>query len=275
MKPWTPRGSRTCRIVVSGGFDAERIHAFEAAGVPADAYGVGSSLLRGNTDFTADVVLVDGRPCAKKGREYRPNPRLEPVELSAAERVHERMAEDGRGRTAVIVVDMLNGFCRFGNLSSPRLGSVVDAHPRAPGAHAGRRGARSSSWPTRTRPTTPSSAMFPPHCVEGAGRRRSSPSSRSSPARGIVVRKRRYSGFFGTDLDGVLARAGARTVWRSSASAPTSACCTPSPTCACAATTSSCASDLVETYDAPGHAPAEVNGFALAHIRDVLGARVE
>ena len=68
------------RIVVSGGFDAERIRAFEAAGVPADAYGVGSSLLRGNTDFTADVVVVDGRPCAKKGREYRPNPRLEPVE---------------------------------------------------------------------------------------------------------------------------------------------------------------------------------------------------
>ncbi len=68
------------RIVVSGGFDVERIRAFEAAGVPADAYGVGSSLLRGNTDFTADVVMVDGRPCAKKGREYLPNPRLERVE---------------------------------------------------------------------------------------------------------------------------------------------------------------------------------------------------
>jgi nicotinate phosphoribosyltransferase len=68
------------KIVVSGGFDADRIRAFEAAGVPADAYGVGSSLLRGNTDFTADVVMVNGRPCAKKGREYQPNPRLELVE---------------------------------------------------------------------------------------------------------------------------------------------------------------------------------------------------
>ena len=48
--------------------------------MPADAYGVGSSLLRGNTDFTADVVRVDGRPCAKKGRSYRPNPRLERVD---------------------------------------------------------------------------------------------------------------------------------------------------------------------------------------------------
>jgi nicotinate phosphoribosyltransferase len=67
------------RIVVSGGFDAERITAFEAGGVPVDAYGVGSSLIRGADDFTADVVMVDGRPCAKVGRALRPNPRLEPV----------------------------------------------------------------------------------------------------------------------------------------------------------------------------------------------------
>jgi len=72
-------GFRDVRVVVSGGFDAERIRRFEEAGVPADAYGVGSSLLRGNTDFTADVVLLDGRPCAKAGRRYRPNLRLEHV----------------------------------------------------------------------------------------------------------------------------------------------------------------------------------------------------
>ena len=42
-----------------------------------DAYGVGSSLIRGQNDFTADVVLLDGRPCAKVGRGYAPNPRLE------------------------------------------------------------------------------------------------------------------------------------------------------------------------------------------------------
>jgi nicotinate phosphoribosyltransferase len=68
------------RIVASGGFTVERIREFEAAGVPVDAYGVGSSLIRGDNDFTADVVLVDGRPCAKVGRRYLPNPRLERVE---------------------------------------------------------------------------------------------------------------------------------------------------------------------------------------------------
>jgi nicotinate phosphoribosyltransferase len=67
------------KIVASGGFTAGRIRAFEAAGVAVDAYGVGSSLIRGENDFTADVVLVDGRPCAKVGRGYAPNPRLERV----------------------------------------------------------------------------------------------------------------------------------------------------------------------------------------------------
>jgi nicotinate phosphoribosyltransferase len=72
-------GYRQVRIVVSGGFDAEKIARFEAEGTPVDAYGVGSSLLRGQNDFTADVVRVDGRPVAKVGREEHPNPRLEPV----------------------------------------------------------------------------------------------------------------------------------------------------------------------------------------------------
>ena len=50
-------GHGRVRIVASGGFDAERIRLFEAEGAPVDAYGVGSSLLRGQNDFTADVVL--------------------------------------------------------------------------------------------------------------------------------------------------------------------------------------------------------------------------
>jgi nicotinate phosphoribosyltransferase len=68
------------RIVASGGFTAQRIREFEAQGVPVDAYGVGSSLIRGDNDFTADIVLVNGHPRAKVGRRYSPNPRLERVE---------------------------------------------------------------------------------------------------------------------------------------------------------------------------------------------------
>jgi nicotinate phosphoribosyltransferase len=72
-------GHERVRIVASGGFTAGRIREFERDGVPVDSYGVGSSLLRGSNDFTADVVLVEGKPCAKVGRRYRPNPRLQPV----------------------------------------------------------------------------------------------------------------------------------------------------------------------------------------------------
>src|SRR5579859_1615915 len=73
-------GHQGVRIVASGGFNAARIREFEALGVPVDAYGVGSSLIRGDNDFTADVVELDGRPCAKAGRGLRPNPLLERVE---------------------------------------------------------------------------------------------------------------------------------------------------------------------------------------------------
>lgn len=67
------------RIVVSGGFTVDKIEQFERLGVPVDAYGVGSSLFGGRFDFTADIVLAEGKPCAKVGREFRPNPRLERV----------------------------------------------------------------------------------------------------------------------------------------------------------------------------------------------------
>jgi nicotinate phosphoribosyltransferase len=73
-------GFERVKIVVSGGFDVEKIRRFEERGVPVDSYGVGSSLIRGSNDFTGDIVLTDGRPSAKAGRGYRPNERLELVE---------------------------------------------------------------------------------------------------------------------------------------------------------------------------------------------------
>ena len=73
-------GFEDVRIVASGGFDAAKIRAFEEAGVPVDSYGVGSSLMRGSFDYTADVVLVEGEPMAKAGRWHRSNDRLELVE---------------------------------------------------------------------------------------------------------------------------------------------------------------------------------------------------
>ena len=72
-------GFEHVKIVVSGGFTIEKIKEFEEESVPVDAYGVGSSLIRGSNDFTADIVLTDGRPSAKVGRKYESNARLELV----------------------------------------------------------------------------------------------------------------------------------------------------------------------------------------------------
>ena len=69
-------GHERVKIVVSGGFTVEKIAEFERNGVPVDAYGVGSSLIRGSNDFTGDIVLTDGRPSAKFGRRYLASERL-------------------------------------------------------------------------------------------------------------------------------------------------------------------------------------------------------
>jgi nicotinate phosphoribosyltransferase len=70
-------GFSNVKIVVSGGFNPDRIRQFEGMGVPVDAYGVGSYLMQGSYDFTADIVQVNGKPMAKVGRYFMPNPRLQ------------------------------------------------------------------------------------------------------------------------------------------------------------------------------------------------------
>lgn len=64
------------KIFVSGGFNRKRVESFENNKVPVDGYGIGSTFFSGNFDYTADVVIVDGKILAKEGRKYNPNPRL-------------------------------------------------------------------------------------------------------------------------------------------------------------------------------------------------------
>jgi nicotinate phosphoribosyltransferase len=78
---------RSVKIVVSGGFNPDKIRKFEKLGVPADIYAVGSYLFNNNggtvTDFTADVVRVkihgEWLDMAKIGRRPCENPNLERV----------------------------------------------------------------------------------------------------------------------------------------------------------------------------------------------------
>ncbi len=87
---WEARAREYCRnvkIVVSGGFNPEKIKRFEKLAVPVDIYAVGSSLFDNHadtvTDFTADVVRVkvngEWRDMAKVGRKPCENPEMERV----------------------------------------------------------------------------------------------------------------------------------------------------------------------------------------------------
>ncbi len=87
---WEERAKAYCqgvKIVVSGGFNSEKISRFERLNVPVDIYAVGSSLFDNHgptvTDYTADVVRVkvDGQwvDMHKVGRAPADNPDLERV----------------------------------------------------------------------------------------------------------------------------------------------------------------------------------------------------
>jgi nicotinate phosphoribosyltransferase len=73
-------GHSDVKIIVSGGFNADKIEAFENARLPVDAYGVGASLIHGDYAFTADIVQVEGQPESKVGRKLIDNPRVELVD---------------------------------------------------------------------------------------------------------------------------------------------------------------------------------------------------
>ena len=80
---------RGTQIIVSGGFNRERVARFEREGAPVDSYGIGSAFLsndrRTNSDFTMDIVRVkvDGEwvNMSKAGRRPCDNTDLERVDF--------------------------------------------------------------------------------------------------------------------------------------------------------------------------------------------------
>ncbi len=73
-------GLKNLKIMVSGGFDEEKLSFFKKMGIPYDVVGIGSSIVNKFTvDFTADAVMLDGKPCAKVGRSLQNWERLKDV----------------------------------------------------------------------------------------------------------------------------------------------------------------------------------------------------
>jgi nicotinamidase/pyrazinamidase len=176
-------------------------------------------------------------------------------------------------RHAFVVVDMLVCFCRRGALYSPRYDRMVPELVRRLTAAEADGAALVFLVDTHTR-DDPEFAMFPEHCLEGSGEDEVIPELTGFAERGTVVRKRTFSGFHETELEAVIERLAPDVV-------EVAGVCT--DICVLHTVAGLRARgyevlvhrDLVETYDAPGHDAEEFNRFALAHIRDVLGARVE
>ena len=183
------------------------------------------------------------------------------------------MAGTTHTRRAFVVVDMLVCFCRRGALSSPRYDRMVPELVRRLTAEEAAGTALVFLVDTHTS-DDPEFAMFPEHCVEGSGDDEVIPELRAFAERGTVVRKRTFSGFHETELEAVLERLAPDVV-------EVAGVCT--DICVLHTVAGLRArgyevvvrKDLVDTYDGPGHDAEEFNRFALAHVRDVLGARVE
>ena len=176
-------------------------------------------------------------------------------------------------RRAVIVVDMLVGFVLHGHLYSPRYAPMVP-RLREHLAAAEAQGAPIVFLVDTHTPDDPEFRMFPAHCVEGSGEDEVIPELKEFAERHTVVRKRTFSGFHETELDEVLGRLLPGVV-------EVTGVCTDICVLHTVAGLRARGYDvlvhrsLVDTYDAPGHDAEEFNRFALAHVRDVLGARVE
>ena len=172
----------------------------------------------------------------------------------------------------VLVIDVLNGFCKQGNLASPRLARVIAPISRLL-EHELAAGARVIFIADTHDSDDPEFEMFPPHCVKGTGEEEVVDELKPYAAGAMLIRKNRYSAFHGTGLEKALEEIDPEEV------VLVGVC-----TDICVMHT---AADLrnrqyrvtvplgcVETYDAPGHDGDETNRFAVGHMRDVLGVGI-
>jgi nicotinamidase/pyrazinamidase len=171
-----------------------------------------------------------------------------------------------------IVIDVENGFCKFGNLASPRCDAVIPNVKRI--IEARLRAGDTLFFTADTHdPNDREFEIFPVHCVRGTSEAEVVPELQPFLKNATLIRKRRYSAFFETDLEARL-----RAI-------------KPNQVTVAGVCTDICVmhtvadlrnrdyrvlvpADAVATFDAPGHPGDEVQRWSLAHIKGVLGATV-
>ena len=174
---------------------------------------------------------------------------------------------------ALIVVDTQKGFTTMGNLASERTTAAV---PRIRDIVREEMEAGTPVIFTKDSHVENDREfeMFPPHCIVGTEEHDLHPDLQPfEPRAHTVIEKRRYSAFFDTDLERVLAELEPEEVHVIGV-------CTD----ICVLHTTSdlrnrdypvvIHRDGVETFDAEGHDADRVNEFALAHAERILGAKV-
>lgn len=114
---------------------------------------------------------------------------------------------------ALLVIDMLRDFVQAGG--ALYIGPAAEEVKPRVAEHVAL--ARKEGRPViyvcdRHRPDDAEFGMFPAHCIEGTPGAEVVPEL--TPAAGeIIIPKRRYSGFFGTDLDATLREKGVDELW--------------------------------------------------------------
>jgi nicotinamidase/pyrazinamidase len=171
-----------------------------------------------------------------------------------------------------IVVDVENGFCKQGNLASPRCDAVIPEVKRVIEERL-RAGDQLFFTADTHDPNDREFEIFPVHCVRGTAEAEIVPELQPFLKNATLIRKRRYSAFFETDLEARLKAANPSQV-------------TLVGVCAdiCVMHTAAdlrnrdyrviVPSQAVATFDAPGHPGDEVQRWSLAHLTGVLGAKV-
>ena len=171
-----------------------------------------------------------------------------------------------------IVVDVLNGFTREGNLASPRCTAAIPRVLRA--IDERRRAGDQLIFLADTHdPDDKEFEIFPLHCVRGSHESEVVDELQSYLRDARLIRKRRYSGFFETDLEAVLRQLHPNRV-------------TVVGFCTDICVLHTVAdlrnrdyrvivpADAVETFDAPAHSADTVQRWSLDHMRGILGATI-